>query len=67
VIKAIETARRQGLVTVGLAGGSGGRLLQSAELCLCMPSAEVPRIQEAHALVGHILCELVENALFTDA
>ena len=64
VIRAIEGARRAGLWTVGLTGASGGRLTQVADLCVCVPSTEVPRIQEAHALVGHILCELVESAMF---
>jgi D-sedoheptulose 7-phosphate isomerase len=64
VIRAITAARGNGLLTVALTGGSGGRLAQEAELCLCMPCTETPRIQEGHALVGHILCELVESALF---
>jgi D-sedoheptulose 7-phosphate isomerase len=64
VIKAIEIARRLGLYTVGLTGASGGRLSQVADLCLCMPSTDVPRIQEAHTLVGHILCEVVESTMF---
>jgi len=64
VVRALELAGRRGLVTVALTGETGGRLPEVAELCLCMPSTETPRIQEAHALIGHILCELVESALF---
>jgi D-sedoheptulose 7-phosphate isomerase len=64
VVRAMQVARANGLCTVALTGGSGGRLAQVAELCLLMPSAETPRIQEGHALIGHILCELVESTLF---
>jgi D-sedoheptulose 7-phosphate isomerase len=62
VIEGIRTARRLGLCTVGLSG-SGGRLKEEAELCVCVPSSETPRIQESHILIGHILCELAEEAI----
>ena len=67
VVRAIETARARGLATAALTGGSGGRLAAVAELCVTVPATEVPRIQEAHGLLGHVLCELVESALFAPA
>jgi D-sedoheptulose 7-phosphate isomerase len=61
VLRAVEAARKKKLVTVGLTGGTG-RLRDMVEHCICVPSDQVPRIQEAHILTGHILCELIEQA-----
>jgi D-sedoheptulose 7-phosphate isomerase len=66
VLEGIRTARRLGLLTVGLTGQSGGKLKQEAELCFCAPSDETPRIQEAHILIGHILCQLAEDGIARD-
>jgi D-sedoheptulose 7-phosphate isomerase len=63
VIEGIRTARRLGVLTVGLTGRKGAGLKQAAELCVCVPSDETPRIQESHILIGHILCELAEEAI----
>src|SRR5262249_18317912 len=63
VCKAVATARTLGIKTVGLTGARGGNLSQECDFCLCAPSDSVPRIQEMHILIGHILCELIENAL----
>lgn len=63
VLEGIRSARRLGLFTVGLTGRAGGKLKHEAELCLCVPSNETPRIQEAHILIGHILCELAEEGV----
>jgi D-sedoheptulose 7-phosphate isomerase len=62
VLEGIWAARRLGLLTVGLSG-RGGRLAQEAELCFCVPSTQTPRIQEAHLLIGHILCQLAEEGI----
>jgi D-sedoheptulose 7-phosphate isomerase len=64
VIEALRAAKRKGMVAVGMTGESGGRLKAEVDYCICVPSRDTPRIQEAHILVGHILCELVEQALF---
>lgn len=64
VIEGIRSARKLGLLTVGLTGRSGGKLKSEAEICICVPSSETPRIQESHILVGHVLCALVEEAMF---
>jgi len=63
IVRGMETARRLGLVTVALTGESGGYLKDTVEYCMCVPSSETPRIQEAHILLGHILCEIVEDAI----
>lgn len=64
IIKAVEYAHMAGLKSIGLIGGNGGRLAQKADLPIIVPSDNVQRIQEAHITIGHILCELVEDALF---
>ncbi len=63
VIEAIKVAKTKGARTIGLTGGSGGKLAEVADLVLIVPSDSTPRIQEAHITIGHILCELVEKEL----
>lgn len=63
VIAAIEEAKRCGVVTMAFVG-QGGKLKEIAEYVLSVPSTDTPRIQEAHILAGHIICYLVEEALF---
>jgi D-sedoheptulose 7-phosphate isomerase len=67
VLEGIAAARKAGLRTIGLTGGGGGRLRETVELCIAVPSESTPRIQEGHALVVHLLCEVVERALAGDA
>ncbi len=64
VIRGIRTANEMGMYTVALTGASGGELAGLAAECFCIPSQETPRIQEAHLLIGHILCERIEYELF---
>ena len=64
VLKAIAAAKSMGLRTVALTGGSGGKLLETAELTLNVPSSRTPAIQEAHLWVEHLLCQLVDEVLF---
>ncbi len=66
IIKAFETAQKMGIKTVALTGESGGQLLSVSDFSLQIPSTDTPRIQEAHILIGHIICELVETAMFID-
>lgn len=63
VLKAMAAARKKGLVTVGLTGQNGKALAQQVDYCFCVPSMDTPRVQEAHALIGHILCDMVETLL----
>jgi D-sedoheptulose 7-phosphate isomerase len=67
VLRAVDVAREKKLVSVGLTGGTGGKLRTAVDHCICIPSDKTPRIQEAHILTGHILCELIEETLFGDA
>ena len=62
VVRAAETARGMGIVTVALTGASGGRLAECADHCLRAPSDHTPRIQEAHLVMEHLLCEALEEA-----
>jgi D-sedoheptulose 7-phosphate isomerase len=60
VVAGIEAGKAVGMTTVGLLGGSGGVLRESCDMALVAPSSETARIQEAHILIGHILCEMIE-------
>jgi D-sedoheptulose 7-phosphate isomerase len=65
VLCGLSVARRLGLHTIALTGQSGGGKLRNAvDYCICAPSNETPRIQECHILIGHIIAELVEQAIF---
>ncbi|UCD25791.1 MAG: D-sedoheptulose 7-phosphate isomerase [Gemmatimonadota bacterium] len=64
VLRGLDCAKAQGLVTVAFTGASGGRLREGVDYCLRVPSEDTARIQEGHITAGHILCELVEKALF---
>jgi D-sedoheptulose 7-phosphate isomerase len=63
VLRALEAAKARGIATIGLTGRSGGKMKGSSDYCLCVSSDETARIQEGHILVGHIVCEIVEQAL----
>jgi D-sedoheptulose 7-phosphate isomerase len=67
VLRALSVAREKNLVTVGLTGRTGGKLPSAVDHCICIPSDQTPRVQEAHILTGHILCELIEETLFEQA
>ena len=60
---AIKQAKKMGLKTVALTGGDGGELAKLADISLLVPSTVTARIQEAHITIGHIICELIEQAL----
>ena len=66
IVKAFETARAKGIVTVGFTGASGGKMKDLSDYLLNVPSTVTPRIQESHILLGHIICELTEAAIFND-
>lgn len=63
VIQGAIAARKHGCFTVGFTGKKGGKLKDHVDICLCVSSDSTPRIQEAHILVWHIICELVEVAM----
>ncbi len=62
VVAAIEAAREMGVVVIGLTGQGGGRMAELCDVCVRVPSAHTPRVQEMHIAVGHMLCELAEAA-----
>jgi len=64
ILKAFEVAKEQGVVTVGLCG-AGGKIHQEADYVLSAPSSCTARIQECHIMIGHILCGIVERAMFS--
>jgi D-sedoheptulose 7-phosphate isomerase len=64
VLCAMAAAKKIGLKTVALTGCSGGKLREAADHFICVPCNETPRIQECHILIGHIISELVEEAIF---
>lgn len=67
VVLGLAAARAHGLRTAALCGASTPELSSTVDLCLCMPARDTARVQECHMLVGHIVCELVERALFPTA
>ena len=64
VLAAMRAAGERGMHRIALTGESGGAMRELADHCLRAPSADTPRIQEMHMLMGHVLCEIVEAALF---
>src|SRR5215472_14911465 len=60
----LVVARKIGLSTAALTGCAGGKRKNAVDYCICAPSDETPRIQECHILIGHILSELAEEAIF---
>lgn len=62
VIQAVHQARAMGVRTVGLLGGQGGALRDMVDLAVVVPSDETPRIQECHILLGHIWCQMIDDA-----
>jgi D-sedoheptulose 7-phosphate isomerase len=64
ILKAFETARSKGITTIGMTGQGGGRLAALSDHLIDIPSRNTPRIQEAHMLLGHIICQLVEEKYF---
>jgi D-sedoheptulose 7-phosphate isomerase len=64
VLRAVETARELRIKTIGLTGGTGGKLAGAVDLALIVRAESTQRIQETHITIGHVLCELLEEALF---
>jgi D-sedoheptulose 7-phosphate isomerase len=64
IVEALKAAKKKELITVGLTGHSGGEMNELCDYCIKVPSSSVPRIQEAHILIGHIICAIVEENLF---
>ncbi len=65
IVKAMEAAKEKGMTTIGFTGQQGGYMKACSDFLINVPSTDTPRIQEAHILVGHIICQLVEAAYFS--
>jgi len=64
ILKALQAAKEVGLITIGLTGNRNGPMNAMCDHVLSMPSADTPKIQEGHLIMGHILCGAIELALF---
>ena len=64
IIEALSVCRKEKIFSIGLSGSDGGKMKDLCDICIMVPSDETPRIQEAHILIGHIICSLVEEELF---
>lgn len=67
IVKAFETAREKGVITVGFTGAGGGKLKDLSDYLFDVPSKNTPRIQESHIMIGHIICQLAEERYFAPA
>ncbi|MGN6165653.1 MAG: D-sedoheptulose-7-phosphate isomerase [Flavisolibacter sp.] len=64
IVKAFEVAKEKGIITIGFTGTTGGAMKEISDHLINIPSADTPRIQENHILLGHIICQLVEEKYF---
>ncbi|MFD0750784.1 SIS domain-containing protein [Mucilaginibacter calamicampi] len=64
VLNVLEQCKKMGIATIGLTGMGGGEMKQHCDICIEVPSVDTPRIQEAHILIGHIICCIVEQEIF---
>lgn len=65
IVKAFEVSREKGIITVGFTGLSGGIMKNLSNYLINIPSTDTPRIQESHIMIGHIICQLVEENYFS--
>ncbi len=64
ILNAVKAAKSKSMVTIGMTGISGGDMNDHCDFMVKIPSSNTPRIQESHILVGHIICQLVENNIY---
>ncbi len=64
IVNAMQTAKDKKMITIGMTGASGGNIKPFSDYLLNVPSIDTPRIQESHILLGHIICQLIEEKLF---
>jgi len=67
VLEAMDAARGKAMMTIGFTGHDGGKMTGHCDVLFCVPSRVVPRIQETHITLGHILCELIDRELFPES
>ncbi len=64
IVNAFETAKQKGMITIGFTGAKEGKMTTLSDFLINVPSIDTPRIQECHIMVGHIICQLVEEKYF---
>ncbi len=64
ILKALELCKQKEIISIGLSGASDGAMNELCDYCIKVPSTCTPRIQEAHILIGHIICAIIEEELF---
>jgi len=64
ILQGVESAKRMGIKVIGLTGQGGGKLAPASDIAIVVPSEDVPRIQEVHIAVGHLICEYAESHLY---
>jgi D-sedoheptulose 7-phosphate isomerase len=65
IINGLKESKKIGIKTIGLTGRTGGKMGSLCDINLKVPSDQTPRIQEAHILIGHIICSIIENSMFS--
>jgi D-sedoheptulose 7-phosphate isomerase len=64
ILEAYKVCKELGISIISMTGETGGKMKEASDLLLNVPSTDTPRIQESHIMIGHIICELVESAIF---
>lgn len=64
ILAALHSARARGITAIGLTGESGGKMAALCDIALKIPSPSTPKIQECHIMLGHLICQMIEDALF---
>ena len=64
ILNALDAAKQKGMVTIGFTGSTGGQMKEKADILINIPSDDTPRIQECHIMIGHIICQIVEESMF---
>jgi len=65
IVEAFKVANEKGMITIGLTGQKGGAMKELSNYLFNVASNDTPRIQETHILIGHIICQLVEEKYFS--
>ena len=64
IVNAVKKANQNGMTTIGFTGENGGEMNNLCDIMIKIPSSDTPRVQESHILVGHVICQLIEEELF---
>lgn len=64
ILAAIEAAKKQDIITIGMTGKNGGKMNGMCDIMLKMPSSCTPNVQECHIMFGHIICQIIEDTIF---